>query len=262
MLSHLRWPHNPLRPSNAGTVNGIFRSTTGGRTWRRAGGGLPSKTEVPALTIEPNQPTIILAAVTSPSLSGALRARRSAQESGVAGPTDAVELSLFTDSATVRKFRFARPSGTGIDFVESVVDTRSMGKVRIGLIAGVLLSGLIVSQAIWGWWIFDVFRDPWAIFALPFVVWLAAGNELAAQVRLSAGRRLASAAMVADGKHARTDGFVSLGVVVSAVVVALGVQIADPIVGLVITLIILHITWESWREVRHAEIDLEHVDEH
>jgi hypothetical protein len=71
------------------------------------------------------------------------------------------------------------------------------------------------------------------------------GNELAAQVRLGAGRRLPSAAMIADGKHARTDGFVSLGVVVSAIVVALGVQIADPIVGLVITLIILHITWES-----------------
>jgi divalent metal cation (Fe/Co/Zn/Cd) transporter len=87
------------------------------------------------------------------------------------------------------------------------------------------------------------------------------GNELAAQVRLAAGRRLASAAMIADGKHARTDGFVSLGVVVSAIVVALGVQIADAIVGLVVTLI-LHITWESWHEVRHAEIDLEHVDDH
>ena len=88
-----------------------------------------------------------------------------------------------------------------------------------------------------------------------------AGNELAAQVRLSAGRRLASAAMIADGKHARVDGFVSLGVVVSAIVVALGAKIADPIVGLLITLIILRITWESWHEVRNAEIDLEHVDD-
>jgi cation diffusion facilitator family transporter len=88
------------------------------------------------------------------------------------------------------------------------------------------------------------------------------GNELAAQVRLSAGRRLASAAMVADGKHARIDGFVSLGVVVSAIVVALGVQIADPIIGLVITIVILRITWESWHTVRHAEIDLDHIDDH
>jgi cation diffusion facilitator family transporter len=88
------------------------------------------------------------------------------------------------------------------------------------------------------------------------------GNELAAQVRLSAGRRLASAAMVADGKHARIDGFVSLGVVVSAIVVALGVQIADPIIGLVITVVILRITWESWHTVRHAEIDLDHIADH
>ena len=87
------------------------------------------------------------------------------------------------------------------------------------------------------------------------------GNELAAQVRLSAGRRLASAAMIADGKHARTDGFVSLGVVASAFLVALGAEIADPIVGLVITLIILHITWESWHDVRNAEIDVEHVED-
>ena len=88
------------------------------------------------------------------------------------------------------------------------------------------------------------------------------GNELAARVRLRAGRRLASPALVADGKHARIDGFVSLGVVASAVVVALGAQIADPIIGLVITLVILKITWDSWRTVRNAEIDLEHFDEH
>jgi cation diffusion facilitator family transporter len=88
------------------------------------------------------------------------------------------------------------------------------------------------------------------------------GNELAAQVRLRAGRRLASAAMTADGNHARIDGFVSLGVVASAIVVALGVPLADPIVGLAITLVILKITWDSWNTVRAADIDLEHVDDH
>src|SRR5260221_13588185 len=56
------------------------------------------------------------------------------------------------------------------------------------------------------------------------------GNEIAAQVRLRAGKRLASAAMTADGNHARIDGFVSLGVVASAIVVALRAQIADPII--------------------------------
>jgi cation diffusion facilitator family transporter len=88
------------------------------------------------------------------------------------------------------------------------------------------------------------------------------GNELAAQVRLRAGRHLQSPALVADGKHARVDGFVSLGVVASALVVGLGVPIADPIIGLVITLVILRITWESWHTVRDSEIDLEHIDDH
>jgi cation diffusion facilitator family transporter len=79
------------------------------------------------------------------------------------------------------------------------------------------------------------------------------GNEVAAQVRLRAGRRLSSPALIADGNHARTDGFVSLGVVVSAIVVALGAPIGDPIVGLVITLVIFKITWDSWRLVSTTE---------
>jgi cation diffusion facilitator family transporter len=75
------------------------------------------------------------------------------------------------------------------------------------------------------------------------------GNELAARVRMRAGRRLASPALIADGNHARIDGFVSLGVVVSALGVWLGAAIADPIIGLLITLVILKITWDSWRVV-------------
>ena len=75
------------------------------------------------------------------------------------------------------------------------------------------------------------------------------GNEIAAQVRLRAGRRLDSPALIADGQHARVDGYVSLGVVASAAVVALGLRIADPIIGLLITLVILKITWDSWRTV-------------
>ena len=80
-----------------------------------------------------------------------------------------------------------------------------------------------------------------------------AGNELAARVRLVAGRRLASPALLADGKHARVDGFVSLAVVASAGLVAVGFPIGDPIVGLVITLVILRVTWDAWRTVRASE---------
>ena len=79
------------------------------------------------------------------------------------------------------------------------------------------------------------------------------GNEIAAQVRLRGGRRLDSPALVADGKHARVDGFVSLGVVASAVVVALGWQVADPIIGIVIALVILEVTWDAWRTIRGHE---------
>ena len=77
-----------------------------------------------------------------------------------------------------------------------------------------------------------------------------AGNEIAARIRLRAGHRLNSPALVADGHHARVDGFVSLGVVVSAAVVAAGVKIADPIIGLAITGLILRITAQAWRTIR------------
>ena len=75
------------------------------------------------------------------------------------------------------------------------------------------------------------------------------GNELAAQVRLRGGRRLSSPALIADGNHARIDGFVSLGVVATAIAVAFGARIADPLIGLAITIVILKITWDSWRIV-------------
>jgi cation diffusion facilitator family transporter len=76
------------------------------------------------------------------------------------------------------------------------------------------------------------------------------GNEIAAFIRLRAGRRLKSPALVADGYHARTDGLVSLGVVLSAIVVSTGAEIADPLIGLAITLVILRITWHSWQTIR------------
>ena len=76
------------------------------------------------------------------------------------------------------------------------------------------------------------------------------GNEVAAAVRLRAGRRLDSPALIADGLHARTDGLVSLAVVASAVAVAVGAPVADPLIGLAITLVILRITWQSFQTVR------------
>jgi cation diffusion facilitator family transporter len=77
-----------------------------------------------------------------------------------------------------------------------------------------------------------------------------AGNWLAAIVRTNAGRALDSPALVADGNHAKADAYVSLAVVASAVVVALGFQLADPLIGLGISVLIMRITWQSWRTVR------------
>jgi divalent metal cation (Fe/Co/Zn/Cd) transporter len=77
-----------------------------------------------------------------------------------------------------------------------------------------------------------------------------AGNFIAARIRLSAGQSLDSPALIADGHHARADAYVSLAVIASAIVVALGVPVADPLIGLGITLVILRITWQSWATVR------------
>ncbi|HEV2060991.1 MAG TPA: cation diffusion facilitator family transporter [Solirubrobacteraceae bacterium] len=76
------------------------------------------------------------------------------------------------------------------------------------------------------------------------------GNWWAAIIRTRAGHRLNSPALVADGAHARADAYVSLAVIASALAVAFGAQIADPLIGLGITLVILKITHDSWVTVR------------
>jgi cation diffusion facilitator family transporter len=82
-----------------------------------------------------------------------------------------------------------------------------------------------------------------------------AGNMIAAVIRSRAGRTLVSPALVADGNHARADAYVSLAVVASALAVALNVQIADPLIGLAITVVIVKVTWDSWWTVRGGHHD-------
>jgi cation diffusion facilitator family transporter len=76
------------------------------------------------------------------------------------------------------------------------------------------------------------------------------GNWIAARVRPRAGERLESPALIADGNHARADAYVSLAVVAAAAAVAAGAPILDPLIGILITIAILRITWDSWRTVR------------
>ncbi len=82
-----------------------------------------------------------------------------------------------------------------------------------------------------------------------------AGNELVALYRIRVGRQIGSAALVADGLHARTDGFTSLAVVAGAVGVAAGFPLADPLVGLVITVVILAVLRTAVRDVYRRLMD-------
>jgi cation diffusion facilitator family transporter len=94
-------------------------------------------------------------------------------------------------------------------------------------------------------------RTPTDLLALAAAGLLGfAGNWVAAVIRTRAGNRLDSPALIADGNHARADSYVSLAVVASAAAVAVGLPIADPLIGLAITAVILKITWDSWRTVR------------
>ena len=101
--------------------------------------------------------------------------------------------------------------------------------------------------------------------------WLAAagvigflGNEAVAVFRIRVGRQINSAALIADGYHARTDGLTSLAVVLGAFGVWMGYTLADPIIGLIITVVILGIVWQSAKAVltRMLDgVDLSTIDE-
>jgi cation diffusion facilitator family transporter len=81
------------------------------------------------------------------------------------------------------------------------------------------------------------------------------GNEVVARYRITVGRRIGSAALVADGRHARVDGFTSLAVVAGAAGVAVGWSLADPIVGLLISGAILAVLWGAGRDVLRRLMD-------
>jgi cation diffusion facilitator family transporter len=113
---------------------------------------------------------------------------------------------------------------------------------------------IFVSACVAGFEAVDRLINPQAVHHLAALALAGAigfaGNWAAALVRTRAGHRLDSPALVADGAHARADAYVSLAVVASAAAVAIGVPVADPLIGLAITLVILRITWDSWKTVR------------
>jgi cation diffusion facilitator family transporter len=119
-----------------------------------------------------------------------------------------------------------------------------------------VVAAIFASACVAGYEALDRLIDPRDVEALGALAGAGAvgfaGNWLAAAIRTRAGRRLDSPALIADGAHARADAYVSLAVVASAICVAAGLPVADPLIGLGITLVILRITWDSWRTVRGA----------
>jgi cation diffusion facilitator family transporter len=116
-----------------------------------------------------------------------------------------------------------------------------------------VVAAIFVSACVAGWEAIARLVDPREPKALGALAAAGAigylGNIVAARVRTRAGRRLDSPALIADGDHARADAYVSLAVIASAAAVAIGADVADPLIGLAITAVILRITWQSWQTV-------------
>jgi len=132
-------------------------------------------------------------------------------------------------------------------------------------LAGIVVVALIAASAFYaGYEAVLRFQNPgevrhFAVLAIAGVVGFL-GNEVVAQYRVRTGRRIGSAALVADGLHARTDGFTSLAVVLSAIGAWAGFPLADPIIGLLITVAILFVLRDAAREVYRRLMDA--VDPH
>ncbi|MDT7846589.1 cation diffusion facilitator family transporter [Streptomyces justiciae] len=118
---------------------------------------------------------------------------------------------------------------------------------------------IAASAAFAGWTAIERLLDPRPVQHVPAVAVAAlvgfAGNEWVARYRIRVGRDIGSAALVADGLHARTDGFTSLAVLLGAGGSALGWQLADPIVGLAITAAIALVLRDAAREVFRRVMD-------
>jgi cation diffusion facilitator family transporter len=127
-------------------------------------------------------------------------------------------------------------------------------------LAGVfIVLTIAVSSGVAGWEAINRLLHPRQVHYLGWVVAAGLvgflGNELVAAYRIRVGRKIGSAALVADGLHARTDGFTSLAVVLGAVGVALGWRLADPVVGLVITVAILVVVKNAARDIYRRLMD-------
>jgi cation diffusion facilitator family transporter len=138
--------------------------------------------------------------------------------------------------------------------------TFTYGYGRVEDLAGLAVVAIILFSAlVAGYQAIDRFIYPQTITALGWVAVAGVigfiGNEAVAVFRIRVGREMNSAALIADGYHARTDGLTSLAVVIGAAGVWLGFPLADPIIGLLITIAIFGIVWQSARAVLTRMLD-------
>ncbi|MCK6371237.1 MAG: cation diffusion facilitator family transporter [Gammaproteobacteria bacterium] len=134
------------------------------------------------------------------------------------------------------------------------------GYGRVEDLAGVIVVALILFSAIVaGYQAIDRLINPQEIGFLAAVAAAGVigflGNEAVAVFRIRVGREIQSAALIADGYHARVDGLTSLAVVLGAIGVWLGFPLADPLVGLIITVMIFGIVWQSTKAVFSRMLD-------
>lgn len=154
-------------------------------------------------------------------------------------------VALFAD--TIHNFGDALtaiPLGLAF-FFKSVKGERWAGYFVVGLI--------IISALVAGYDSILRFISPqtpthlWALALAGGIGFI--GNQIASIIRVRAGKKLNSPALIADGNHAHVDALTSFGVIASALFVGMGFTIADPFIGLVITILIIRIAWQSWQTI-------------
>lgn len=173
----------------------------------------------------------------------------------------------FGDAAT------ALPLGIAFLFSRKKATSKyPYGFGRVEDLAGLIIVLIIFSSAlVAGYQAIDRFLHPQVVTHLLAVILASVvgflGNELVAMFRIKVGKEINSAALIADGYHARTDGWTSLAVLVGALGVWVGFPLADSLIGLGITVAIFFIVWDSikavlLRSLDGIELEIVHEIEH
>src|SRR6266446_4222726 len=134
------------------------------------------------------------------------------------------------------------------------------GYYRTEDLAGIFIVLVIIASAVAGAWesiqkLTSGSAPTQLLWSMAAALVGVAGNEILAQYKISVGKRINSVPLVADGQHSRIDGLTSLAAFIGLVGVAFGLRIADPIAGLVITVVIMSVVYSTSRSVLQRLLD-------